>query len=518
MTGAIAGKVPPHDLDAEAAVLSAAMLETSVVRKVRAVISDPKVLYSEANQRILEAVYALSDEGQPFDIVTASKWLAARGWLAQVGGVKYLAQIVDATPSVGNVVAHAEIVAEKHRLRRLIATCHETLATAYGEIEHVGKFLVETNAKMREACSVNGRVSGRSGSEIMSDIYNDLTSDEPEDIDGVYTGILPIDRITGVMRFGSVTTVLAYSSHGKSAFCTGLVDEAMGHGSGRAKCDDCHKIMPNPWRQAYIKNIDVGEPSCPNCGSLNIRTMRAGVIVFSGEMKEKEYGRRILQNRARVNLRDYKAGRVDANQREEVLLAINDLSLDSLWIDSKTMDVEGICAIVEAKQWEFAEKGTDLCLVIIDYAQRLKVKKFKGTRREELGAAGAAIKEMAITRNVAVVLPAQLNEEARKKDRPPNAENVREAQDIVMDSDNCIVIYAPHRDESVNTDLTKPQERKAEPVQFRLGKGRDGSRGNIPGAFLPWLTCFTAWDLKWGEWALPEHEKKSDDEGGKGRR
>lgn len=512
MSEVFAGKVPPHDLDAEAAVISAAMLDTSVVRKVRTILPDPKVLYSEANQRILEAIYALSGEGKPYDIVTVSTWLRERGWLAQVGGNAYIGQIVDATPAISNIAAHAEIVAEKHKLRRLIATCHEVAALAYSGIVDVPVFLTETSAKMREACASSRSVPGRSGAEVMSEIFAELSSGEPEDTEGVYTGIYPIDRVMGVMRPGSVTTVLAYSSHGKSAFCTGIVDEATGHGSGRARCDNCHKVMPNPWRQAYIKNVDVGEPSCPNCGSLNIRTIRAGVLVFSGEMRAKDYGRRLVQNRAKVNLRDYKAGRVTPEQSSEVVVAINDLSLDSLWIDEKTMDVDGICAVVEAKRWEFAEKGIELCLVIIDYAQRLRIKKFKGQRREELALAGATIKQMAIEQNVAVVLPAQLNEEARKRGLPPNAENVREAQDIVMDSDNCIIIYAPYRDETVNTDLTKRQDRKAEPVQFRLGKGRDGSRGNIPGAFLPWLTCFMEWDPRFGEWALPEQDKDDAEE------
>jgi replicative DNA helicase len=172
-------------------------------------------------------------------------------------------------------------------------------------------------------------------------------------------------------------------------------------------------------------------------------------------------------------------------------------------------------AVVESKKAEMLELGIELVAVIIDYAQRVKVKGKNGSRQQELGEAGREIKAMAMAMNVAVILPAQLNEDARKKGQRPNAENVREAQDLVMDSDNSIIIYAPYRDASVETDLSKAAKRAPEPVQFRLGKGRDGERGNVPGAFLPWITCFSAWlpefTSQFGEYALPDDIKKEDE-------
>lgn len=505
-----AWKVPPHDLDAEAAVISTLLLEPGSVRKVRHILPDPKMCYSDANGLIVAACYAMNDAGDPIDTVTVSKWLRARELLARAGGSTYLAKVADGTPSIGHVSKHAQIVHEKWKLRQLIASCHRITAEAYTGVPEVRPFLNEAATTIRCVCMTSGGIQGRSGVQIMEDVYADVMSEEPEDVEGLYTGIFHLDKINGVMRPGSVTTVLAYSSHGKSAFCACVVEAALGLGSGRARCEMCGARPPCPWRKAYIQNTEPDpDPRCPDCSD-PLRGGKAGVIVFSGEMRDRDYGRRMVQIRSGVNLRDLKQGRVTDEQRSMVTAAIAELSLEGLWIDDRTIDVAGIHAVVEAKKQEWAEQGIDLVGVIIDYAQRIKVKGFRGQRREELAVAGASIKAMAISCSCAVLLPAQLNEEARKKGLPPNAENVREAQDIVMDSDNCIIIYAPCRDESVNADLTQARVRKPEPVQFRLGKGRDGERGNVRGAFLPWVTKFTHWDPAFGEYELPAERKKDE--------
>ena len=116
----IAGRVPPNDLDAEAAVLSAIMLKRDALDQVAEVLK-PEHFYSEANGRIYEAALALALEGQPIDVVQIASHLRSRERLAQVGGIQYVTQLVDATPAVTHVQAHAKTVREKWRVRRLIA-------------------------------------------------------------------------------------------------------------------------------------------------------------------------------------------------------------------------------------------------------------------------------------------------------------------------------------------------------------------------------------------------------------
>jgi replicative DNA helicase len=512
----VKGRTPPNDLDSEAAVLAAILLEKDAIVKVRAILPSPRMMYSDANARILEAAYDLHDDREPVDIITVAAWLRNREWINQIGGPAYLVQLVDATPFIAHVAAHAQVVAEKHKLRQLIGTCQRIAAEGYGDVGDVQEFLDGTRASIQHVCTSGSDEAGRDIDVIMKDVYNDLTSTEPDDTEGMYTGIHPLDRVNGPLRPGSVTTVLAYSSHGKSAFCAGIVNLTAQLGPGRAKCKSCGDRPPCPWRRAYITQVRASDDQyCEACGG-DVVGIRAGVLVFSGEMRDKEYAKRMVQIRSRVNLKDFKNGiglRCSKEDYKLVLQSMEDIAAQkkALRIDDKTVDVIKIRSIVAQKKIEMAEDGIELIGVIFDYAQRAKYGSgiFRGNRQQELAAVGRHLKETAIQESVAIILPAQLNEEARRKGMKPNAENVREAQDLVQDSDNTIIIYAPCRDASVDKDLSLHAHlRVPEPVQFRVGKGRDGQRGFVQGAFLPWITTFDPWLSSYGEYVLPEEQKE----------
>lgn len=127
----IAGRPPPHDLDAEAAVLSTLLLD---VRRLGQVQLRPADFYSEANGRIYAAIHELAADGKPVDTVIVAGLLADRGRLASIGGGAYLAQIVDATPAVANVAAHAERVATMALRRRIIDQAHRIAAEGYDQV------------------------------------------------------------------------------------------------------------------------------------------------------------------------------------------------------------------------------------------------------------------------------------------------------------------------------------------------------------------------------------------------
>jgi replicative DNA helicase len=509
----VAGRVPPADLDAEASVLAAILLEKSTFAKIKSIIG-PEHFYSDANRRIFEAATELSGNGTPIDIQTVASWLRSRERLDSIGGAAYLVQIVDATPSVANVSAHAKVVHEKWRIRQLIGTCQRIAAEGYGDVGETREYMHDALKSISAVCSTGQNQPGRDIDIIMKDVYDDLTNDEPDDTEGLYTGILPLDRVNGPLRPGSVTTVLAYSSHGKSAFCAGLVNFASQLGPGRAKCKRCGDRPPCPWRREYItQNLSNEDYHCEKCGGV-LLGVRGGILVFSGEMRDKDYAKRMVQIRSRVSLRDFKQKKCTEDQIQRVMIAIDEIANQkkALWIDDKTVDVVQIRSIVSQKKAEMEEDGIELIGVVFDYAQRAKFgngSKFKGNRQQELAEVGRHLKGTALQENVAIILPAQLNEEARRRGLKPNAENVREAQDLVMDSDNTIVIYAPYRDATVDKDLSvHANVRIPEAVQFRVGKGRDGQRGFVPGAFLPWITTFDPWLASYGEYVLPEDQKE----------
>ncbi len=151
----IAGRLPPHALDAEAAVLSTVLLAhergTPELRAAidRALdIARPEHFYSPANEWIRKAIDALRAEGTPIDVVTVASWLRGAERLAEVGGAPYLAQVADATPAVAHVETHALIVLETWRVRATIATCQRVAAEGYGDVGSVGDFITGAHAEI----------------------------------------------------------------------------------------------------------------------------------------------------------------------------------------------------------------------------------------------------------------------------------------------------------------------------------------------------------------------------------
>ena len=139
----VAGRVPVNDLDAEAATLAAVLLDETALPKVRPILPTAAAFYAPANQRVYEAALAVADRGEPVDTITVVRELRAREQLERVGGASYLVGLVDSTPHVGHVEAHAEIVARLHRQRALVGRLQQAQAEGYDRIESLDAFVDE---------------------------------------------------------------------------------------------------------------------------------------------------------------------------------------------------------------------------------------------------------------------------------------------------------------------------------------------------------------------------------------
>ena len=120
-------ELPPHDLEAEATVLSAVMLDPSALAKVQEL--RPEDFYSEAHRRIFEACLGVSGVGDPLDVEMVRAWLHDHGRLSQVGGAGYLAEVLGAAPVVANVAAYAAGVRRKAHDRAMLSELDATAAS-----------------------------------------------------------------------------------------------------------------------------------------------------------------------------------------------------------------------------------------------------------------------------------------------------------------------------------------------------------------------------------------------------
>jgi len=122
---------PPVSPEAEAALLGSMVMDPACIADVMSIVRDPAAFYTEAHQAIYQGLLSLGDKHGQADVVMLAQALSDAGKLDSVGGPDYLMQIANAVPTSANAVHYAGIVAEKHRLRRLITAAGEILHEVY---------------------------------------------------------------------------------------------------------------------------------------------------------------------------------------------------------------------------------------------------------------------------------------------------------------------------------------------------------------------------------------------------
>ena len=243
----VAGRPPPHDLDAEAAVLSAMLLDRDALDRVLDVLK-PEHFYSEANARIFQACQQISLKREPVDIIAVKSWLRDREWIEGVGGLAYLAQLADATPAVGHVLAHAKVVHETWLLRSLIGTFERLSAEARFDVGDVGEFVKGAAEAVDDL--VQTRVSHNHTeplSAVLKAAFEQITkaAESGNRITGIPTGYDRLDAKTAGMHEGDLIIVAARPGMGKAQPLDAKVLTPTGWRTmGELAVGD---VLTNPW-------------------------------------------------------------------------------------------------------------------------------------------------------------------------------------------------------------------------------------------------------------------------------
>jgi hypothetical protein len=128
----IAGRPPPHDLEAERAVLASVLLNGTEVLDEIAHAVRPADFYSDQHGLIYSTALELRADNQPIDLVTVAGRLRDREQLQRVG-TPYLAQLVAETPAIANVTTHAVRLTTLAKDRAVIAEAQRIVAEGYGD-------------------------------------------------------------------------------------------------------------------------------------------------------------------------------------------------------------------------------------------------------------------------------------------------------------------------------------------------------------------------------------------------
>ena len=134
------GKVPPHDLEAEQAILGSMLTDKDVVIASIEVLKEED-FYREDNKTIYTAILNLYTRAEPIDIITVKSELESMGKLNQIGGLEYLVQLPEKVPTTANALKYIKIVEEKSTLRTLIKVANEIINGNKKMLEKYIRFL-----------------------------------------------------------------------------------------------------------------------------------------------------------------------------------------------------------------------------------------------------------------------------------------------------------------------------------------------------------------------------------------
>ena len=432
-------RLPPQNLEAEQSILGGILLDNQALNSVLEILIH-KDFYNESHRKIFATIVELSDRNEPIDLITLSNILKDKKQLDQVGGMAYLASLVDNVPSAANIAYYAKIVKEKAILRHLIGTATEILTKSYDTGAAVDEVLDEAEHAIFEIAENKIRPAFSPIKDIIKDSFKTIEKlfERKDLITGVPTGFAKIDDLTSGLQKSELIIVAGRTSMGKTAFALNIAQHA---------------------------------------------AMEAGihVAIFSLEMSKEQLAMRMLSSEARVDSQRLRKGFLGETDWPKLTTAAGRLSEAPLFID----DTPAITVLEMKAKARRLKAESGLGLIILDYLQLMRSGSFKDSREQEISEISRSLKALAKELNVPIVALSQLNRKVEDRtNRRPQMADLRESGAIEQDADVIAFIY---RDEVYNKSEDNPEKGLAEVI---IGKQRNGPTGMAKLAFLEKYTCF----------------------------
>ncbi|WP_198972193.1 replicative DNA helicase [Xylophilus sp. ASV27] len=436
-------RVPPHSIEAESSVLGGLLLDNAAWDRVGDLLKEGD-FYRFEHQLIFTAVSTLINGSKPADVITVFEHLQSQGKAEEVGGLVYLNQLAQYVPSASNIRRYAEIVRERGILRKLVTASDEIATNAFNpQGRPVAKILDEAEQKIFNIGEEGSRM--KQGFQSMDTLVVDLLdrvqemADNPNDITGVPTGFIDLDRMTSGLQAGDMVVLAARPSMGKTAFAVNIAEHVA---------------------------LNEGLP----------------VAVFSMEMGASQLAVRIVGSIGRIDQGHLRTGKLSDDEWPRLTEAIERLRTVSLHID----ETPGLTpSELRANARRLARQCGKLGLIVVDYLQLMSGSSSSGSdnRATELGEISRGLKMLAKELQCPVIALSQLNRSVEQRtDKRPMMSDLRESGAIEQDADIIMFIY---RDDYYNKDSKEPGV-----AEVIIGKQRNGPTGTVKLAFLKPLTRF----------------------------
>jgi len=430
----------PHSVEAEQSVLGALMLDNSKLDSILSIITEND-FYRQDHRVIFRMMLSLQEAGQPLDVITLSEELHKHNELDRIGGLGYLVDMANNTPSAANIAAYANIVRERSTLRQLIEAAQEISKSGMNpsgldsdDLLHLAEKRV---AEIAEDRPKEGGLVGVNDLLKATVQRIDELFRSGSDITGVASGLTDLDQRTSGWQPGELVILAARPSMGKTALALNFVETAM-------------------------------------------FTQTKPVFVFSMEMPSAALIMRMMSSIGRIDQTKMRNGKLTEEDWPKLSSAVAKMKDKLLFIDDTPgLNPQEMRARVKRITREHGNPG----LIMVDYLQLMQTAGASEGRTQEISEISRSLKAMAKEFDCPVIALSQLNRgvEQRPNKRPMNSD-LRESGAIEQDADVILFIY---RDEYYHED--SPDKGIAELI---LGKQRNGEIGTCRAAFIGKYTRF----------------------------
>ena len=431
-------RVPPQSIDAEMSVLGAMLIKKEAITQAQELLKADD-FYREAHRLVYDAMLELAGNGEPVDLVTLTEALRKKEILEKVGGISFLTQLANYTPTAANIVYHAKIVKEKSELRHLIDAATEIASAAYEATDEVTDIMDDAEKKI---LAVAANQTGGAFEPIRNIVIDtvgrvETLYENQGGLTGISTGFRDLDRDTSGLQKSDLILVAARPSMGKTAFTLNIATYAAMHGHT--------------------------------------------VAFFSLEMSKEQLVQRMLCSEGGIDSQRLHTGQITDDEWSRLVETADKLNRAPIYID----DTAGITVMElrsKARRLK-AEHGLDL--IVIDYLQLMQGRSSKGndSRQQEISEISRSLKALARELNVPLVALSQLSRSVEsRQEKRPMLSDLRESGSLEQDADIVMFLYREdyYQKETENQNIT----------EISISKHRNGPIGSVNLYFRKEFTRF----------------------------
>lgn len=444
-------RTPPHNIEAEQAVIGAIFLEPDALSAAEELLM-PDDFYRASHQRIFGTMLKLSERGEPIDLVTVTTSLSNDKKLDEVGGVAYLSDLAGSVPTAANIVYYSKIVEEKALLRRLIRTATDIVTSGFATEEEVEDVLNEAEKNILEVSGRKNSGAFKAIKDVLIDVYDNIEQlhHNNADVTGVPSGFRDLDRITSGFQRNDLIIIAARPSVGKTAFALNIA-----------------------------QNIAINTDE--------------NVAIFSLEMGADQLVSRMLCAEGNIDAQRLRTGSLEADDWSKLTMAMGSLSNAGIFID----DSPGIRVNEIRSKCRRLKQEHGLGMILIDYLQLIQGSaNSKENRQQEVSEISRSLKALARELNVPLVALSQLSRGVEsRQDKRPMMSDLRESGSIEQDADIVGFLY---RD-----DYYDEESEKQNIIEIIISKQRNGPIGNVELAFVKEYNKFVDLDHRYSNSDVP---------------